>query len=149
MRQYERAREGELAGTTGSQTPTLPVQPESAVRPEEPAVPVGTTGVVPNSGPEAIRPTGNASTAAPAPSVPRVTPMHVETIPPPRETDGVWIRYNGVKWYSDGEAVPFSPARFTRIGTYRGFPVYHERTNGRDIWVAVVQDGPLAPYARR
>ena len=82
---------------------------------------------------------------------PRPLPTHVETIPPPRETDGVWIRYDGETWYSDGPAVPFTADRFTRVGTYRGFPVYRERdgARAREIWVSVVQDGPLAPYSRR
>ena len=105
MRTYERRRAGEIAGTTGSRTPTLP----------------------------------------------RPMRTRVESLPEPRATDGVWIRYDGAKWYSNGAAAPYSPDRFVRIGTYHGFPVYRERTGrgSRDIWVSVVQDGPVAPYARR
>ena len=44
------------------------------------------------------------------------------------------------------------PDRFEQIGEYRGFPVYRDKISGSDdIWIAVVKDGPLAPYrnARR
>jgi len=142
MRTYERRRSGEMAGTEGSRTPMTPIDPTSAIAESDvpPAVtspaPVATTGAVP----------------AELVDVPKATTVrpHVETVPRPRATDGVWIRYDGAKWYSDGEAVPYIPDRFTQIGTYHGFPVYRERDRGsRDIWVAVVQDGPVAPYARR
>ena len=120
MRTYERQRTGKIAGTTGSRTPALPVAPVTAV-------------------------------VAPAPSVPaKPERTRVETVPMPRATDGVWIRYDGAKWYSDGEAAPYTPERFTQIGSYHGFPVYRERrSSATDIWVSVVQDGPVAPYAKR
>ena len=42
----------------------------------------------------------------------------------------------------------FSPDRFEPIGEYRGFPVYRDKIGSSDdIWVSVVKDGPLAPYA--
>jgi hypothetical protein len=142
MRSYERARVGEMAGTTGSQAPTLPVQPASAVATEQPVVGgevVGTRGAV------VPVPTDRA----PMTVMPRPTPTRVETVPRPRATDGVWIRYDGAKWYSDGAAVPFVADRFVKIGTYQGFPVYRERGNAQEIWVTVVEDGPVAPYVKR
>jgi len=150
MRMYERERVGALAGTTGSQTPTFPVQPTPTIPPE---TPVGTTGIAVNEGlnvPVAAERPIPTPTATVTPS-PAPAPTHIETVPLPRATDGVWIRYDGAKWYSDGAAVPFSADRFARIGTYRGFPVFRDRArpNTREIWVAVVLDGPLAPYARR
>lgn len=124
MRTYERQRSGAFVGTTGGQAPFIRAQPASGIRREE----------------------------LPAPNVP-TRPAHtrVETVPAPRATDGVWIRYDRAKWYSDGEAVPFTPERFTQVGTYHGFPVYRERNRAAspDIWVAVVPDGPVAPYAKR
>jgi hypothetical protein len=143
MRSYERARVGEMAGTTGSQAPTLPVQPVSAVATEQPVAGgcvVGTRG--------AAVPTAT-DRALPVTVMPRPAATHVETVPRPRATDGVWIRYDGAKWYSDGAAVPFTSDRFTKVGTYRGFPVYRERGNAHEIWVTVVQDGPVAPYVKR
>jgi hypothetical protein len=93
-------------------------------------------------------PIAAASVRAPQPSRPARTV--VESVPRPRATDGIWIRFNGARWYSNGEAVAYSPNRFTRIGDYRGFPVYREKDDKKDaIWVAIVRDGPLAPYSKR
>ena len=142
MRAYERRRDGELAGTTGSRTPTFPVAP-AALPGQRPERAVGTVGLFATA-----TPIMTASVPAPEPSRPVRT--SIESVPPPRATDGVWIRFNGAKWYSDGEAVAYSPDRFTRIGEYLGFPVYREKDDKKEaIWVAVVQDGPLAPYSKR
>jgi hypothetical protein len=145
MRQYERDRDADLAGTTGSQTPALPVSPLSAV-----GASTGTAGgaiaVVTST-----RGTSSTSTLRPMSADRSPAHIHMETVPQPRTSDGVWIRYGDVTWYSDGEAVPYTPERFTEVGSYRGFPVYRERAGGntRRIWVAVVQGGPVAPYVQR
>jgi hypothetical protein len=98
--------------------------------------------------------TGGAAIPPPAPMVsaaaPAPEPTHVQSIPPPSGNDGVWIDYEGKRWYSDGPAAVFAPDRFTKIGDYRGFGVYRATSGGSDeIWIEVVKDGPLAPYARR
>jgi hypothetical protein len=182
MRTYERLRAGELAGTTGSRTPTFPVTPASGIpvdervvgtsgvlaggpgmpRMIEPSAPI-TSGTVAIVGPGAARtgepgPVGTAGsfttppagTIGTAPSTPvRPTPTRVESIPRPTGSRGVWLDFNGARWYSAGAAEPFEPARFTRIGEYRGFSVYREARGASDqIWIAVVQDGPVAPYRR-
>jgi hypothetical protein len=74
----------------------------------------------------------------------------MESVARPSGANGVWLAYDGARWYSRGAATVFDANRFTKIGEYRGFPVYREK-NGRadDIWIAVVKDGPVAPYARR
>lgn len=140
MRAYERERNGDLSGTTGSQAPAMPVQPVSAPTPRQAA--------------SLPPPSAVATSGTPTPVVTNVTrtPVRtrVETIPQPRTSDGVWILYDGARWYSDGEAVPYTPERFARIGSYHGFPVYRDRNrDAHAIWVAVVQDGPVAPYAKR
>jgi hypothetical protein len=77
-------------------------------------------------------------------------PTGVESVPAPRSSDGVWIVFEGDRWYSDGKAQRFSADRFTPAGNYRGFPVYRDQTAAGDrIFVTVVADGPVAPYARR
>lgn len=74
----------------------------------------------------------------------------LETIPRPRGTNGVWLEFNGARWFSAGDAVSYSADRFTAIGTYHGFTVYRDRTGSQDeIWVPAVTDGPLAPYRKR
>ena len=50
-------------------------------------------------------------------------PGHIETIRRPEDNRGIWIRYDGTRWNAL-EAVPFDPARHSRIGDYFGFPVY-------------------------
>ncbi len=162
MRPYERRREGELAGSFGSRMPAYPIQrmgdlsiatdarPELARAPVEPFVI-----------PEAASRMGAAGTAVPTTSGSASSPVGtagpdpgytvVESIPPPTTNSGVWIDYDGVRYYLAGAAATFSPERFVPIGTYRGFPVYRERgtEDASTIFVSVMPNGPLAPYERR
>lgn len=144
LRTYERLRARELAGTTGSRVPAFPVVSPSAPVPVERIV--GTVGniVTPAESPSAA--------AAVAPDVPRPTRTWIASIPRPTDgaSEGVWVQFNGARWYLAGAAVPFAPDRFTPIGAYRGFPVYRDSASGDErIWVSVVADGPLAPYVRK
>jgi hypothetical protein len=173
MREYERRRSGELAGTTGSRVPAFPVESASAeaLRNERVGA-IGTTGAIepsPRAGgadaAAALEPalyssagtSGSvdrlAESSLPAAEasdrfVPRRT--SIESIQRPGAVNGVWLELDGARWYSAGEAVPFTPDRFEPAGTYRGFPVYREKGGDANrIWVTAVQDGPLAPYVRR
>jgi hypothetical protein len=145
MKPYERRREGELAGTVGSRTPSFPVERNPAVVrvptiTEAGAPAVGTVGVMPL--------TSVAETPAEATTY---SPTSIQSIPPPTSNAGVWIMYEGERWYLSGTASSYDPARFTPVGTYRGFPVYREAKSEASnvIYVSVVQDGPLAPYMRK
>jgi len=143
MRTYERRRDRELAGTTGSRTPSFPVGVATPSPVEEHVV--GTTGsVVPTAAGPAVVP-------GPSPVPPsRSRRTTTETIPPPRSNEGVWLEFAGRRWYSAGSATSYSSDRFTKIGEYRGFPVYRDKSGKPDaIWVPVVQDGPLTPYSKR
>jgi hypothetical protein len=164
MRPYERRREGELAGTTGSRPPSFPIQRDGDLSvssgragittPElrDYELPTlaetsrliggqGTAGVSP--APVAAAPAGATGLAAPALPAPPIVPR-------PTSNDGVWIEHEGARWFASGAAVSFDPKRFEPAGAYRGFAVYRD-TMGRDgtIFVAAVTDGPLVPYARR
>jgi hypothetical protein len=150
MRGYERRREGELAGTTGSRTPAFPVDVLSsaatprALRPDSPAI-VATAG---SSIPAPAR--DSAAPGDHGPDVPKPVRTHIESIPRPQGNDGVWLEYAGTRWYADGSAAVFDPNRFVQIGIYRGFPVYRDKDRGpEEIWVRVVADGPVAPYSKR
>jgi hypothetical protein len=153
MRVYERRRNRELAGTTGSHVPTFPVESPS-VPPSEPLASsaadmtsresVGTGGsTVPRVA------SGSASTVL-ARRVRAQRTSIITAVRPSSTGNGVWVDFNGERWYSSGSAVSFSPDRFQPVGEYRGFPVYRDTTGGDDeIWVSVVKDGPLAPYKRQ
>lgn len=143
MRGYERRRDGELAGTTGSRVPSFPVDirtdAESEARTFTIPGAAGTGGTLPAPGASVF-----------TPDVPRVTRTRMESIPRPRGNDGIWVEYAGERWYSDGPAVVFDAQRFHQIGVYRGFPVYRDAERGaEEIWVRVVADGPVAPYTKR
>jgi hypothetical protein len=137
MRVYERRRDHDLAATTGSRTPSFPVGSSASAPAGERAV--GTTGTIVPAG------------VGPANAVPHAPRTVMETIQRPRHgTNGVWLDFVGVSWYSSGSSASYSADRFTKVGEYRGFPVYVETVGSKDtIWVQVTNGGPLAPYARR
>jgi hypothetical protein len=141
LRAYERLRDGELAGTTGSRLPSFPVASPSAPAPEEPVV--GTAGT---SVPIAV----DLPAAAMVPDRTSADATRIESIPSPSGNTGVWLEFDGARWYSAGGSMPFSPDRLTPIGDYRGFPVYRDSSGDRDrIWVPIVRGGPVAPYMKR
>jgi hypothetical protein len=170
MRTFERARTGELAGTSGSRSPSFATMPSitaeavTPVNPGPPSIatqrPVGTAGSpagtvgspVATAGSIVPRPADTETTAANIPERSRVTRTRLETIPRSiaATSGGVWLDFNGARWYSAGSAVPYVADRFTPVGTYRGFRVYRANSGNRDrIWVSVVPDGPVAPYDKR
>jgi len=87
----------------------------------------------------------------PPPVAPAPTPLAgLESIPPPRRMEGIWVQFQGLKWYNDGTAVSYAPERFVRIGDYHGFAVYRERSGSPDrIWITTVRGGLLTTYKRR
>jgi hypothetical protein len=174
MRVYERRRDGALAGTTGSRTPSFPVEIASDTvlaqtrRVEAAALAAATQAAAASAVAGA---TGTTASLVPVPTAtagalpvddrPRPTRTQLEVIPRvvPRGPNGVWLEFNGTRWYADGAAVPFSPDRFEPIGQYRGFLVYRDKDGKHDaIWVSVGTVGPrqtqaaenlVAPYIRR
>ena len=177
MREYERRRDRDLAGTTGSRAPSFPVALATDRAPREPAPgtasmsgAVGTTGIIATGESAATAATSasggagttgaSASTSTTQTSAIGTTfsadrgrsrrPL-IESIPAPSATsNGVWLEFNGARWYLDGPAATFSPDRFEPVGEYRGFAVYRDkRSTKNEIWISVVKDGPVAPYAKR
>jgi hypothetical protein len=163
MRPYERRREGQLAGTVGSRAPSFPIQrdgdlsvrsqrsmsqaltepiPEREVTPEAPVV--MTVGVdIPRPAPQMV--------ATPSVNAAPVARRVANDVPRPTGNDGVWIEFEGARWFSAGPAVSFNPDRFVPAGSHRGFVVYRDTMGGRGdtIFVSVVPNGPVAPYSRR
>jgi len=152
MQPYERLRRGELAGTTGSRTPSFPVRvmpegtifPSAAAAPTEiprpigaiaageplpPVVPAGSVGID----------DGQAVDTARSPGKPMVS------LTPPESNQGVWIHYQGMKWVSAGPAVLLRAAEFRAIGQYEGFPVFVRPNEDKTIYLPT-RAGLVAPY---
>lgn len=140
---YERRREGDLAGTTGSRAPSFPVRLGGSQEYEpgqpwpgqyrQPAPPHGTQQPEPQ----------------PQPQQRDESLGRMMTARPPHDNRGIWIRYEGTRWESAGEAVE-RDGTFSRIGEYRGFPVYTRGAAGaapREIFIPS-RDEMLAPYRR-
>ena len=157
VRPYERRREGELAGTIGSRTPSFPIQRDGEVSVAEGT---GTTGlIVPsrNQGeplviPETVAIGTRGSLVAsdlPEPvAVPTVQRVALRGRVP--SILQVWVPFNGTRWYSAGTAQPYSPDRFAKIGEYHGFPVYRAKATGNDvIYIPSVEGGAVAPYKKK
>ena len=50
--------------------------------------------------------------------------MTIQSIPGPTSNAGIWIEFQGSRWFSAGAAASFDPSRFTRIGEMKEFAVY-------------------------
>lgn len=159
MRPYERLRDGELVGTVGSRTPSFPIGRDADVSKATGAVGFVTpprADFEPTVVPEAPRPVGTGGA-----DIPRATAstQSIATARPhtiilgnaqPRSNDGIWIPYEGARWYSAGPAVGFSADRFVAVGNYRGFPVYRAKNGPTDvIFIPSVEGGPVAPFRRK
>jgi hypothetical protein len=164
MRPYERPRAGELAGTVGPRSPWTPIERDGERSVRE----VHAAGIAyqqrrssirrflatPESRPDPAWDQSSASVAnesqAQAPREERQQPLLASLIPvTPPPSQGVWIEFDGRRWYGHGPVVAFDAARFVRAGNYKGFQVYRERGRSGRIFVEVVPRGPLAPYSTR
>jgi hypothetical protein len=156
MRPYERRREADLAGTTGSRAPSFPTDRDSELDVARPTDAIDAQAMAPDddSSPTPLdarvqprRGERVPATSARGGVVSR--PTYVQSFPSPTSNAGIWIAYDGARWFLRGDAQPFDAARFVAVGDYRGFPVYRERSGARDdIYVPSVEGGPLAHYRR-
>jgi hypothetical protein len=158
MQPYERLRRGDLAGTTGSRTPSFPVRlaptpgastPSVAISPTDFPQPIGAVSTfTPDSGAAAVGQAFlQAPASAPAPPtmiLPREGP--VATLMRPESNDGVWIMFRGERWLSAGAAVVLTDAEFSQAGDYSGFPVYTRRNVSEDMIYVPTRGGLVAPY---
>jgi hypothetical protein len=166
MQPYERRRSGDLAGTVGSTIPSFP----GVVPTEQQAVASGETeGISQAAGP----PTGGGTVGSSYPgtasmmggnlapssaiagtsgSVPARTVGPLASAQKPAGLNGVFVQFNGRRWFSSGPAVPLNADRLTRIGEHQGFAVYADRAKpGRTIYIAVAEGDAtmVAPYTAR
>ncbi len=120
---YRRPQPGVLITTTGSSGAALPAVTEAS--PTVPQ-PVGTSGRV--------------TVVTPAP--------RVSTLNPPTGLNGLWINFDGRRWFSAGKAIDYDAASLTRIGTYHGWNVYTRNGDASIIYVPAVPS-KLTPYRAR
>ena len=161
MQPYERLRQGDLAGTTGSRTPSFPVRavpggsavPMVAVAPT--SVPQPNIGAIsaftPDAGFSSELPLAQA-TASGVPGVPTIVrppDQPMASILRPESNDGIWISYDGQKWVSAGAAVVYSESEFLRVGEYAGFPVYRRQNVREDVIYVPTRGDLIAPYRRK
>jgi hypothetical protein len=171
VRPYERRREGRLAGSVGSRTPSFPVQRDFESRwfrddddwtSDEVDRPwLGGAEVTGRHG--VGRAQWDWPQTAIAPEGPALVPMaprqpdasaasNVIRSVPVRETTnaGAFVQFEDVRYYSSGRAVVNDAAQFSRAGEVKGAAVYRQ-VNGdpRTIFVEAVPGGGLAPYTRR
>jgi hypothetical protein len=172
MQPYERRRQGDLVGTTGSRTPAFPVA----------ISPVPGRGILqaPSAPTELPRPIGAIGAATPAPGTvvlesdepieaPSVsqaataqnlgadtraratgapTMLNAAVLRKPENNDGIWLEFNGRRWVSAGKAVPLQSSEFRKVGEYEGFPVF-ARSGGGDQIFLPTRGGLVAPYRAR
>ncbi|MEO8521071.1 MAG: hypothetical protein ABI603_06900 [Acidobacteriota bacterium] len=173
MEPYERRRDGQLAGTVGSSAPSFPVAtsrdiPLVASDPQAmaqaPAPPMlESTGLFEPAARAAMLaapvfpPQGPSAGPAHGPLLPGIhsTALAVVIAPPlmrrPDSANAVFVQFDGARWFSSGLPTTLDPARFTRIGEIRGFPVYTARgASASTIYVPVSRDmDAVAPYSAR
>jgi hypothetical protein len=163
LQPYERRRQGELAGTVGSRTPSFPIQRDAE------ALASGAAYTAPGYHPEQVpldvavdprlapRPTSSIglieegrSEEEPTGSTGVVPPFlgPVQTAIPPQSNAGVWIEWNGTRWQLDGRAVRNVPGQFTEAGDYHGYTVYRARAGDDAVIYLPSREDLLAPYRK-
>jgi len=155
MQPYERRRAGELADTVGSLAPSFPV-----VRPSEQA---GTEFVgMAQAPPSWLGDVVDRIALAEVPSgvAPPIGTTGVAPEPPagplasarrPQGLNGVYIEFGNRRYFADGPAVTFDEQAFTRVGEYRGFPVYQRKGQEGTVYIPPLSGaaGIVAPYRVR
>lgn len=172
MQPYERRREGDLVGTTGSRTPAFPVRiapvPGRGVLqapsvPTQLPLPIGAVdaytpepGTVvlesdePIERPFVSQPATAENLGAATPAKPAATTVALTSalLRRPENNDGIWIQFKDQKWVSAGKAVPLRSSEFRRIGEYDGFPVFARTGQGELIYLPT-RGGLVAPYRQK
>jgi hypothetical protein len=151
LQPYERRRRGELAGTTGSRTPSFPVSSVGSMDATFQAA-ISPTSLTQDLSTRPIeRPAFTAGVVQVAASAPAPADGQVDGVPllRPENNDGIWVEYGGFKWVSAGEAVPLRASDFYLLGDYAGFPVFARQRVKEDVIYIPSRAGLVAPYRRK
>jgi hypothetical protein len=165
MQPYERRRDGDLAGTTGSQAPSFPVaipaeSPSDRIRAGWPGTATG-ADVGPAEAPAdpSIAPLMEAAPATPvgtSGAIARPTrgvsrdARAFAALERPTGLNAVFILFQGTQWEPAGPAVAFNETEYRVVGEYRGFPVLADdpsspRAGAKMIYLPS-RSGMLTPY---
>jgi hypothetical protein len=159
MQPYERRRNGDLAGTTGNTAPSFPtdIGVQGRMR-EGVAVDIAQNPGPPDfARPYDVAPMGDTAPRVPAAVMEEVVSMAGRSITlAPRSTpdkaarpkglNGVWVMFDGRRWFVAGPAQVYDPSQFTERGSYHGFPVYTRKGESGPIYIPSVP-GLVTPYA--
>jgi hypothetical protein len=165
MQPYER-RTAETAGVTGSFAPSYPTAfvidtgrglvtaypVVQAAAPPMAASPMQFDPMLARSVPDAapletarIQSPGTSGRVAGAPAV-----ASKPIVRRPRAANGVFVEFDGARWFSSGPAASFDARDLTRVGELHGLPVYAAPGRGGTIFVPVAEGLDLvAPYSKR
>jgi hypothetical protein len=120
--------------------PYEPVSTPAPVYDPLPApAPVGVASLRSMAEPMAVGTTGRVA-AVPLPSISSLTP--------PTGVNGIWINYDGRRWFLAGRAIDYDAATLAEVGMYHGWSVY-TRTGDRSTIYIPTTPGRLAPYRAR
>jgi hypothetical protein len=112
---------------------------------------VGMVGWYPAAEPaerEADRPSVEAPQSAAARSVRRGA---LRSAALPQGLNGVYVVFEGRRWFSEGRAVEYDSARFQRAGQHAGYPVYRLSERRDAIFIQIFEGPPglLSVYRAR
>jgi hypothetical protein len=158
MQPYMRPRTGELSGTASTLSPEFPVGVATEGNPTAQLAERQTAGPPAMARSYDVMPGAELTplegqTAAPPETTGTMgrslaMPGRIDSVLPPRGVNGIWVNYDGGRWFLSGKATDFDPAHFTKIGQYYGFPVYERNGDSSAIYIPSTP-GLLARYAQR
>jgi len=150
MRPYERRRSGDLAGTTGSRTPSFPGVSVYASRGSDLGAdslsdlpePFDKFDVFPPSG--AVGTTGRLAESARA--IDEVTTTRIQPRRGrPFSYDSVSVHFRGETWVMAGPMTEM-PTDLVEVAEYKGFPVYAQKGRERARIYLPLVPGRVAPF---
>jgi hypothetical protein len=148
MRPYERIRSGDLAGTTGSRTPSFPGVSERASRD------MADTAGLPGSLPQPIdevdvfvpeRAVGTTGRLAESSGAGEVTTSIQPRRGRPFSYDSVSVQFRGEKWVMSGPMREI-PSGLVEVAEYKGFPVYAQKGREHAQIYLPLMPGRVAPF---
>ena len=158
MQPYERTIPGMVAGMTGSRPPVVVAEigpysapPDGLKQAAAPPTFAPAYDVVMLESNASITPapaavgTSGRSVPAPAARASAAASPRTSTLRKPTGVNGIWINFDGRRWFSGGKAIDYDAATLSQIGTYHGWSVYTRNGDSSTIYIPSTP-GRLTPY---